>query len=571
MVTGVGGPLSDRNPFRGRGEVGCRRPRWITAPPATRASASVARVPSGADSGSAEPFFLGTVALLLFATTLLPLVVPVAGSLAADPEAAGALVGRSSPLASPRTWALLARSLALAAAVTTLALVHGTGLGLLLGTWDVVGRRAALLLHAFPIFLPPFLLALGWFHLFGRQGFVGNAATSDLLFGPAGVVGVLALAFSPVVTLLVVLGLRGIDPSLEEAARSVASPTRVALRILLPLVRPAVALAALVVFALSLSELGVPMFLRVDVYPAAVFARLGGVAYAPGEAFALVVPLLLVAILLVATERRWIGRRSFAALGLRTREGTLLPLGRRRALTSALSWAVVVLPLLPIVALAFRAGPSGFAEVPAWIGPGLQNSLLVGVASATAILLLGVILGHAVARRRTGAGLLDGLTVLGFLTPASVFGVGLIAAWNRPATQAVYGSLAVVILALVGRYAVVGSRAVAVAVAQSPPHLEEAARAFGARFTRRVLRIVLPMHARGIVVAGLLTLLFCLRDLETAVMVYPPGGETLPVRIFTLEANGPEGVVAALAVVHVVLTAAVLGVGALLLPRTRRS
>src|SRR5207244_11384105 len=97
----------------------------------------------------------------------------------------------------------------------------------------------------------------------------------------------------------------------------VARPWQVSTRILLPAARPAIALAAIVVFALALSELGVPMFLRVDVFPAAVFARLGGIEYAPGEAFVLVLPLVPIALFLLVLERRFVGARSFSVAGLR--------------------------------------------------------------------------------------------------------------------------------------------------------------------------------------------------------------------------------------------------------------
>ena len=66
-----------------------------------------------------------------------------------------------------------------------------------------------------------------------------------------------------------------------------------------------------------------------------------------------------------------------------------------------------------------------------------------------------------------------------------------------------------------------------------------------------------------------LALVFSLRDLETAVLLYPPGGEPLTARIFTLEANGPPGVVSALAGLHVLITFAAASVGWLLLrPRS---
>jgi ABC-type Fe3+ transport system permease subunit len=103
--------------------------------------------------------------------------------------------------------------------------------------------------------LPPFLLALGWFGVFGRQGLLGSEATSALLFGSAGVAAILSLAFTPVVTSLVAVALLGVDPAQEEAARIMARPLRVVTRILLPAVRPALVLAAILVFTLTLSEL----------------------------------------------------------------------------------------------------------------------------------------------------------------------------------------------------------------------------------------------------------------------------------------------------------------------------
>jgi iron(III) transport system permease protein len=123
------------------------------------------------------------------------------------------------------------------------------------------------------------------------------------------------------------------------------------------------------------------------------------------------------------------------------------------------------------------------------------------------------------------------------------------------------------VVGYVARYAVIGVRTIGSLIAQTPLHVEEAAATVGAGFWRRLTRILLPLHARGIGFAWLLALVFCLRDLELAVLYYPPGGEPLTVRIFTLEANGPEPVVAALAVVHVAMTAAVLGAGGFLLRR----
>lgn len=508
---------------------------------------------------SEQGLALAAAGMVLGTAALLPLL-SLLGQAASSAQAAAVL-------ATSRPWILLARSIGLASAVTALALLLGVPLGVLIARTNARGGRAAFALHAFPMFLPPLLVALGWFHIFGRSGLLGSETTARALFGEPGVVLVLALAFAPVVTSLAALAVAGIDPSLEEAARTMARPWRVVTRILLPAAAPALALAGVVVFALAFSELGVPMFLRVDVFPAAVFARLGGTDYAPGEAFALVLPLLPVALLLLALERRFAGRRSFAVLGLR-RTSEPRPLGRWRVVLSSALWAAAALSLAPLLALGVRAwSGGGLAQVPRWLGRAPLNSLLSAAAAATLISVLGLVLGHAVARRVPGSGWLDALAVLAFVTPAAVLGVGLIDVWNRPSTQGVYGSLAILVVGFVARYAAVGVRTAAAAVTQTPVHLEEAAAACGAGYSRRLLRIVLPVHARGLAFAWLLALVFCLRDLETAVLFYPAGREPLTVRLFTLEANGPEAVVAALALTHAAMTGAVLAAASLLLRR----
>lgn len=504
---------------------------------------------------------LATLAVVVFA--LVPLAAPLIELVAGHGELAPLL-------SSTRLWVLLLRSIGLAAAFTALALAVGVPLGILLSRTDIWGRRIVWLLHAFPMFLPPFLLALGSFHLFGRQGSVGSETSATLLFGPLGVMVVMALALAPIVTTLTALGMMSIDASLEEAALTVAKPWRVVTRILLPSAWPAVALAAIVVFALALSELGVPMFLRVDVYPAAVFARIGGADYAPGEALGLALPLLVIALGLVVIERRVAGGRSFSMLRLRGARAQPIALGRWRGVASAACWLVAGAALLPLIALTARGVTGGgMSELSRWIGRGPENSIVSALSAATIMTAVGLVVGHGMARGGRVAAALDAVTVMLFVTPAPVLGVGLIAAWNRPATQWVYGTLAVVVVGAVARYTVVATRTIAVSVAQSSANLEEAAAATGARYFRRLVRIVLPVHRRGVLAAWLLALVFVLRDLEMAVLYYPPGGEPLTVRIFTLEANGPEAVVAALAVVHVGLTALVVASGGWLLLRRR--
>ncbi len=149
-----------------------------------------------------QTLVLAAAAAVLVTAAFLPL-----ASLAA--EALGSYSEAAALLGSSRPWALLGRSLLLASAVTLVALLVGTPLGVIVGRTDAAGARVAGALHVFPMFLPPFLLGLGWFQLLGRQGLVGSEASARALFSEVGVVFVLSLAFAPVVTSLTALGVRG--------------------------------------------------------------------------------------------------------------------------------------------------------------------------------------------------------------------------------------------------------------------------------------------------------------------------------------------------------------------------
>ena len=132
-------------------------------------------------------------------------------------DAASQLV---SVLGSADMFALLGRSIALAGGVSILATVIGVPLGILLGRTDIPGRGWFLAFHAFPMFLPPFLPALGWFHVLGVNGYAGSPATASLFFGPVVALGVLGTTFAPIVTCLTALALQNVDPSLERRGAS---------------------------------------------------------------------------------------------------------------------------------------------------------------------------------------------------------------------------------------------------------------------------------------------------------------------------------------------------------------
>lgn len=508
-----------------------------------------------------EPVTLGLAALALLTILAPPLIATVL-------EAAAAPGGAWLAFATPRLFSLLTDSIVYALCTTIATLLFGVPLGVLLGRSHIRLAGLALFLHSLPLALPPFLTALAAFHLFGRSGWWGGETTASGLFGPVGLIAVLTLCFTPIATLLTWLGVRGTEPSGDEAARCVAGPWRTLARVVLPQAAPSITLGVIVVFALALAEFAVPAFLRVDVYSAAVFARLGGFAFAPGEAAALAAPLIAVSMLLWVLERRAHGERAIALPRNRPTPVPLLmtPKVSGCAAVSAIFAAVLgVAPLVILCVVALQG--NGYALMTTYLGNAATNSVVLATFVSTLCIAPSVVFASAVRMRAWLVSLVDAVAWIGFLLPPAVLAIGAIVAWNRPSTQWIYASTGILVLALAARYLTLGLRISLAAERQVSSTPIEVARTLGASYFQRLAYIEVPLVSRSLLGAWLLVFVFCLRDTETTALVYPPGAEPLTVRIFTLEANGPTAVVAALTTLQAALTTLPLIAAALLFRR----
>lgn len=508
------------------------------------------------------PIACGLAALVLLTLVGPPLIVTLE-------TAADAPLEPWRTLLQHRSLNLLGNSVSVAFATTASSILIGVPLGTALARTRVPFSGLALFLHAVPLTLPPFVNALSVFHLLRRDGWLGLDSTPSWLFGLPGCVLVLTISLAPIVTVLTWLGVRSTDPSGDEAARVIAGPWNALWRVVLPQATPSITLGAIIVFALALVEVAVPVFLRVDVYSAAVFARLGGFAFAPGEAAVLASSFLVFSLMLWTLERITPAHRVIALPTAREAAAPLLEHTAPRIavfVSASIAAAIGAIPLIVMSGAAFRG--DGFALLGTYAGNTIVNSLLYAASVSTIVVALAAVVASVVREYPRFVGSMDALAWFAFLLPPALFSIGAIGFWNRQATQWLYGSVGIVILALAARYAVLAIRIQLSGQYRLSPSLDEAARILGVSYLQRLIRIQLPALRRFVLGAWLLVFVFCLRDIETTALLYPPGGESVTVRLFTLEANGPQSVIAALAVVLSVMTLVPLATAALALRRS---
>ncbi len=144
-------------------------------------------------------------------------------------------------------------SLAIAAVACVLATVVGFFAAYAFVRGDFPGKKLLLSLLLLPIIVPTVITSIAMYFLSARLHLVGN-----LLW-----VGVChAVIALPVVLLILLSALQGVDANLERAALSLgASRTRMFVKVVAPLAAPGLVSAALFAFLASFDELIISLFL----------------------------------------------------------------------------------------------------------------------------------------------------------------------------------------------------------------------------------------------------------------------------------------------------------------------
>ena len=250
------------------------------------------------------------VALLV----LLPIATTLLDALQVEPQAAGRLLFR------PLVGRLLTNTIGVMAASTACAALIGTAAAWFVVRTRLPGRRIWAALAAVPLAVPPFISSFAWVSLSPRlQDF-------------AGALLVVTCSYYPLIYLPVAAALRGMDPALEETARSLGlAPWRSFLRVTLPQLRPALLGGMLLVALNVLVEFGAFSLLRFHTFTTEVYAEYR-TGFAGPQAALLAAVLILLCLVLLVAEAKVRGRARYAQIGRGTRRHPApLDLGWARA------------------------------------------------------------------------------------------------------------------------------------------------------------------------------------------------------------------------------------------------
>jgi iron(III) transport system permease protein len=490
----------------------------------------------------------------------------------------------------PEVHEALVNSLSVNVPATLLAGVIGSFLAWAVSRTDVPGRAVLDKLVVVPFITMTLVGSFAWVVLAApRTGLLNATVFNHVgvtlnIYSTPGQIFVMTVYFMPFVYLLASRALRRVDPALEDAAVICGRPRLAAsLRVMLPLVAPAILAALILTFALTMEEFGVFAILAAPqgdyVLTTLIWRYMNSFPADYTSASALACLLLALTGLVVVIQRRIVGsRRSFVVIGGREyRQGGIQLRGAGKAVLTVLCWGYVAISVvLPALGLLTVSMYSVYTATLTTTGLGLnnwrrlaqdgsvleaaRNSALLSLGGALVALALTTVAAYLIHRRASrGKGLIMFLTTVPVAVPGVVLAVGIFQAYIHP-PLVLYGTIWILFVAYVTRHLPYGMRAVEASLEQLHVELEQGAAIAGAGGARVLRTIVLPLLAPGMVAGFTIMFIAMFRELSSSVLLYSSGNIVNSVLMLEMYGQGNNGELAALSLTLTVVTIAFLAV-----------
>lgn len=456
-------------------------------------------------------------------------------------------------------------------------LVLGVSLAWVTSAYRFPGSRVLGWLLVLPLAMPGYILGFVFLSVLGYAGPVqswwrdvaGDGAWFPEVRSMGGAIVVLTLVLYPYVYLLSRAALADQAGGAYEAARILgAGPLEAARRVVVPLLRPAIAAGLAVVMMETLTDFATVQYFGIDTVSVGVFRVWRG-TFDRDAASELATLVLAFALLVVGLERVLRGRARYGqAAGV---AGGIAPrrLGGAKAVAATVACSAVVIaavgaPVLRLVTWAIdeATGPRGtpltgrFAEF-------LQNSVVLAVTVTAVCLVVGFAVVNAGRFDRTRTSrLATRAATVGYAVPGPVVAIGVLlvlVALDRALGAVgvdipgfvVTGSFIGLVYACSVRYLGPAVATVESGLGQVPEEVTASARSLGARPWRAATTVHLPLARTSIATAAVLVAVDALKELPIVLLLRPFGFDTLSVWVWNLasESRFEQAALPALAII----------------------
>jgi len=428
----------------------------------------------------------------------------------------------------PLVGELLINTLSITVSATLVSAVVGTAAAWFIERTRLPGRRLWAALTVAPLAMPAFITSYAWVSL--------SLDLQDF----AGALLVISTAYFPLVYLPVAAALRGMDPALEESARSLGcGRVGVFVRVVLPQLRPALLGGMLLVALGVLSEFGAFTLLRFRTFTTQIYAEYRTSFDSSGASvFACI--LIAMCLFCLALEMRVRGGARYERVDRGVRRAALryeLGVWRWAVVAAFVVLAIVTLGV-PIGMIGFWLTQSGAAAItPAEVSPELLlestlSSIGYGCAAAVVTTLACVPLAFLLVRFPSRiATTFERIVFLAQGLPSLVVALAIVSLAVH-ALKPLYQSAELLVVAYAILFLPLALVSVRAAFTQAQPRLEETARSLGLSWRETVRRVLLPLAGPGLGAGATMVFISVVTELNSTLLLSPSGTRTLATQVW---------------------------------------
>lgn len=541
------------------------------------------RTRSGAVRFSLTTLLLWGLLVVVAFLVLYPLGMLFWGSVAGSPPGAPAnptLDGWREAYTNPTTAVAFVNTLGL----SLLRAVVSVGLAMffawVLTRTDVPHRRTLQLLLIAPFAMPPLLMTISWALLASpnagllNQWWVGAFGTAKgplNVYSYGGIVWVGVLNFVAIKIMLLMPAFNQMDATLEESS-TMSGASRIATfrHVTAPLMMPTIMGVFILSFIRYMESFETELFLgqpaNITVFTTQIYNLLHDFPVNYPPAMALSVSLLVLTFILAVFQARLLGSKRYTTVTGKAFKTQPMRLGPFRWVAFALCVGFFVVSfLVPFLALllnslspasgVFRLDSLTLAsyevifKAPRFLQM-LRNTVLLGVGTATLGMILSAVVAYVIVRTEFGGRhLLDLLTWVPWTVPGIVLSVAMLWAYvSLPGPVQLYGTLWLLIVALVTTTLPLSVRLMIGVQVQIAKELEESSRIHGASWLQTFLYIMLALVRKGFLAGWVIVFVDAIRNLSVIVLLYSATSMPVAIMVFQLWNEGESRTVSALAV-----------------------
>lgn len=468
-------------------------------------------------------------------------------------------------------WHPLLNTTVLAVFSCLVAIVYGGGFAFLVTRTNMRFKQYLSSIFIFPYIMPQWTLSVVWKNLFDSSAVCG---TSDgLLASIFGItmplwwckglfpsIIVLGLHYSAFAYILIGGIFQNMDPNLEEAAKILDTPKwKIATKITLPMVKPAILSTILLVFGSAVGSYPVPHYLGLTTLSTKYISMN---AKYTGEASILAIIMMLFGVaIMILNQMSLTDRRNYTTVTGKAGQKSLFDLGKTAKY--AIAWGFIIITfftsIFPIALFAletFLPNPGDYSFLYTgdfrnlttkwWFttDPGTDSSmygqkgiifnktiwqaffgtLWVSICCALLAGTIGMLVGYAVAKNRRSkwAGYVNSMAFLPYLMPSIAVGAAIFVLFSNE-TMNLFNTYTILIIAGTIKYIPFASKSALNSMLQLSNEIEESAIILDIPWKKRLWNIIIPIQKSTIVNGYMLPFMTCLRELSLFLLLCTQG------------------------------------------------